>query len=220
MKEGCSLVLDVGKTNAKMTLWDSSGECIARRSRANQRQTFGAYASLDLKGIEAWVTATMREFTGLGRVATIVPVTHGAAAVLVRGDKLFAPPLDYEADIPDAVRAAYVAERDPFAATGSPLLPQGLNLGVQLAHLEAMTGPWPSDVWILLWPQYWAWRFSGVMASEVSSLGCHTDLWRPIEGRFSELATARDWARRFPPLYKAGEVLGPATDEWVAVAGL
>ncbi len=31
----------------------------------------------------------------------------------------------------------------------------------------------------LLYPQFWAWRLSGVMASEVTSLGCHSDLWLP-----------------------------------------
>src|SRR5207244_1238461 len=102
-----------------------------------------------------------------------------------------------------------------YVFTGSPSLPRGLNLGAQLDWLEASTGPWPYDLTILLWPQFWAWRLSGVIASEVSSLGCHTDLWRPLEGRPSLLSSGRGWAQRMGPLRHAGAALGPVTPEWI-----
>ncbi len=86
-----------------------------------------------------------------------------------------------------------------LCATGSPALPLGLNLGIQLNHLEQADRPWPDTLYIVSWPQYWAWRLSGVMASEVTSLGCHSDLWRPLENRYGELAVRRGWAKRFPP---------------------
>ncbi len=128
--------------------------------------------------------------------------------------------MDYEAPVTPAERAAYDVGRDPFEATGSPALPMGLNLGLQLHRLEALTGPWPEDLRIVTWAQYWAWRLSGVAACEVTSLGCHTDLWRPLEGRPSAMAVRRGWARRLAPLRRADEVLGPVTPEWVARAGL
>ncbi|QUD90616.1 FGGY-family carbohydrate kinase [Phenylobacterium montanum] len=220
MKDGCSLVLDVGKTNAKMTLWTADGDCLARRVRANEPQRGGPFPTLDRQGLEAWVKATLKDLATLGRIETIVPVTHGAAAVLVDQGRLVSEPMDYEADIPAEVLDRYRLERDSFAATGSPALPNGLNLGAQLAWLDTLTGPWLDEAQILLWPQYWAWRFSGVMASEITSLGCHTDLWRAIEGRPSDLARARGWAQRLPPLRKAGDMLGPVTGEWVREAGL
>jgi sugar (pentulose or hexulose) kinase len=220
MKDGCSLVLDVGKTNAKMTLWNADGDCIARQVRANPAGPADPYPALDLAGLEAWVKTTLRAFARLGRIDVIAPVTHGAAAVVVHEGRCLAPPMDYEAEIPAAVTKAYDRDRDSFAVTGSPRLPQGLNLGAQLAWLEAITGPWPADAKILLWPQYWAWRFSGVMASEVTSLGCHSDLWRPLEARASDLAVARGWAQRLPPLRLAEDLLGAVTREWVDEAGL
>ena len=217
MEGGLTLVLDVGKTNAKMSLWNRAGACVARRARANVPQAGGDYPSLDLDGLEAFVADTVREMARLGRVERIAPVTHGAAAVLMRGDDLYAPPMDYELEVPPETRRAYAAERDAFAATGSPLLPQGLNLGLQLFHLERLTGPWPDDVSIVLWPQYWAHRFCGVLASEVTSLGCHTDLWRPAEAAPSDLAVRRGWARRLPPIRQAADVLGRVTGEWAAL---
>ncbi len=71
-----------------------------------------------------------------------------------------------------------------------------------------------------LWPQYWAWVLSGERASEVTSLGCHSDLWRPAERRFSDLAVGRGWAERLGPLRHAADVLGPVRPALAAELGL
>jgi sugar (pentulose or hexulose) kinase len=217
---GSAVILDVGKTNAKLTLWDGQGRFVARRNRANEKVSGPGYRALDAEGLEAWITSVLQDFAGRADVRAIVPVAHGAAAVLVDEGAVFAPPMDYEDAGGEGERAAYAAQRDPFAATGSPLLPQGLNLGFQLHRLEQMTGPWPATLKILPWPQYWAWRLSGVIASEVSSLGCHTDLWRPYEAGPSALSRGRGWAERLGPLRRAGDVLGPITPELARRTGL
>lgn len=214
------VVLDIGKTNAKLTLWDSNGALIARRVRANAIATGPGYRALDAVGIELWATEVLSEFARLDSIGAIIPVAHGAGAALMLNGRLFAPPMDYEDEADAADRASYDADRDRFADTGSPALPQGLNLGMQLHRLERLTGPWPKDLKIVTWAQYWAWRLCGVAATEATSLGCHTDLWRPLEGRPSELAERRGWARRFAPLRKAGEALGAITPEWVLRTGL
>lgn len=215
----CTVVLDVGKTNAKLSLW-AGGRQVGRRARSNDIVHSDGYRALDVPGIEEWLAASLSDFARDADIGAIVPVAHGAAAALVRNGRLFAAPLDYELPIPEIERDLYLSQRDHFRESGSPRLPQGLNLGLQLHYLEHLMGPWPHDVRILPWPQYWAWRLSGVPASEVTSLGCHTDLWRPRAGQFSELAHKRGWARRFPPLRRAAEVLAPITSEWVSRTGL
>lgn len=220
MTRGATAIVDVGKTNAKLTLWDDQGQVVARRNRANAQAHGSGYRALDVAGIEAWMVAVLREFATLAEVQAIVPVAHGAAAALIHDGALFAPPMDYEDEGGGADRAAYAAGRDPFAATGSPALPQGLNLGFQLHRLEALTAPWPDALQIVTWPQYWAWRLSGVAASEVSSLGCHSDLWSPARGGPSGLSLAHGWAGRFAPLRHAKEVLGRITPEWTELTGL
>ncbi|EJL28848.1 pentulose/hexulose kinase [Caulobacter sp. AP07] len=220
MAADCTVVLDIGKTNAKLTLWDRRGQSLARRTRPNEIVQGPGYRALDVAGLDDWIAATLREFASLGQIAAIIPVAHGAAAALISDGALFAPPMDYEDTPEEAEREPYRRSRDPFVATGSPFLPQGLNLGLQIHRLEGLTGPWPDNLRILPWPQYWAWRLSGVAASEVSSLGCHSDLWRPFEGRPSALAEARGWAARLGDLRHAGERLGPITPEWAARTGL
>lgn len=219
MEDGCTIVLDIGKTNAKASLWNSAGKLLARRMRPNTPQE-GNYRALDVVGIDAWLMASVREFAEAQPVSYIVPVGHGAAAALLQGGRLAAAPMDYEDDLTPDERAEYDAARDAFAQTGSPALPNGLNLGAQLHRFERMFGPLPRDVTIVPWPQYWAWRLCGVAASEVSSLGCHTDLWRPFERRFSDLAVRRGWAARFAPVHAAYEPLGVITPEVAGETGL
>ena len=220
MRGRATIVLDIGKTLAKLSLWSSGGALIERRVRANARVDTGTYTALDTAGIEAWAIEVLCYFAKLADVGAIVPVGHGAGAAILRDDQLACPPLDYEDALPAGLRAVYDAERDAFSGTGSPSLPDGLNLGAQIFRLEALDPGLAHGTQILPWAQYWSWLLSGVAASEVTSLGCHTDLWNPLTGAPSHLAERRGWARRLAPLREAGEVLGTLTPAWVARTGL
>lgn len=235
MGERAVIVIDIGKTHAKLTLWDQAGAILALRKRPNARLD----GVLDAIGIESWLAQTLIEFAALADVGSIIPVAHGAAAVLIRDGSMVCPPRDYEAPMAADVRLAYDALRPPFAETGSPALTDGLNLGAQLfAQLhhhgeqsEAIHGAaalncraplamTALEFQILLWPQYWSWLLCGVAASEVTSLGCHTDLWNPAAEKFSSLVEKMGWAERFPPLRRAGDILGTITPEWAVRTGL
>jgi len=220
MKGRATIVLDSGKTLAKLSLWSAGGAMIERRVRANARVETGAYVALDAAGIEAWIAEVLRDFARLADVGAIIPVGHGAAVAIIRGDRLACPPVDYEDAMPADLRAHYEAERGAFSETGSPSLPDGLNLGAQIFRLEALDPDLAQGTQILPWPQYWSWLLSGVAASEVTSLGCHTDLWNPLTGKASALAERRGWAERLAPLRGAGEILGTLTPAWVARTGL
>jgi L-fuculokinase len=73
---------------------------------------------------------------------------------------------------------------------------------------------------ILPYPQYWAWWLSGVAASEVTSLGAHTDLWRPLARTWSGLGERRGWAHRFPKIRAAWDVLGTIRPDLARCTGL
>jgi L-fuculokinase len=214
-------VLDVGKTNAKVLLLDDAGHTLAQRSRACAVRPGPPYPQLDLDGVWAWAVEALAELAGMAPVECVVPVAHGAAAVPLAGDELAMPALDYEHPGPDAVAGELAGELDPFAATGSPVLPLGLCVGAQLYWQEqAFPDAFARVTDILPLAQYWAWRLSGVKATEVTSLGAHTHLWRPAEGRFSDLARRRGWADRFPPMRHAWDTLGTIRPELAAATGL
>jgi L-fuculokinase len=215
-------VLDIGKTNAKVVVADpSTGEQIWSRTHSNRPLAGAPYLAIDAEAIETFVLSALRDAPRRAEIGVIVPVAHGACAALVTADGLALPVMDYEEPALEEVGEAYRALRDSFADTGSAFLPFGLNLGRQLHFLETrFFAQYKAARHLLLWPQYWAWRLSGVLANEVTALGCHTDLWRPRLGSFSALAEGRGWARLLPPLKPAGAVIGPVTVSVMARTGL
>lgn len=215
-------VFDVGKTHAKLTLIDPAlGQEIWSARRANGIVQGASGRELDVVAIEAWLLESLRSAPGRERIAVIVPIAHGAAAVLVdhAGEVLAAP--DYEDPCFEEVSAEYLPLRDSYSLTYSPSLPLGLNLGRQLFYLQTRReAQFKRAAHLLLYPQYWAWRLSGSMAAEVTSLGTHTDLWRPLEQAYSSLARKQGWARMMPPRRSATERLGKITASVAAATGL
>ena len=218
---GHTVVIDVGKTLAKASLWNPAGQIVARASRANARVAGPDYLALDAQGIEQWLAEVLAQFASKALVSHIIPVAHGAGMALVREPFVLLRPMDYEQPIPADVRARYLPERDAFADSGSPALPDGLNLGAQLFWLQQLYPDALSQgTQLLTWAQYWAWRLCGVTATEVTSLGCHTDLWNPRRGEPSDLARRQGWAEALAPRRHAAQVLGNVSPEWVLRAQL
>ncbi len=215
-------IIDIGKTNARVAFIEThTGTEVWRAQRVNQIVSTPLVRELNVREIERWLIQTLQQAPFIERVSAIVPIAHGAAAVLVdaQGSVVFAP--DYEDPRFALVNERYDAARDPFEQTLSPNLPLGLNLARQLFYLEEQHAEVFARVThIFPYPQYWAWRLSGVMASEVTSLGCHSDLWFPRENTFSMLARERGWTQRFPAVRFAGDVLGTVTSEIAQCTGL
>jgi sugar (pentulose or hexulose) kinase len=215
-------ILDVGKTHAKFVAAEAdSGRIVVQHQRAFRSSEGSVIRSLDVVGIEQWLRETLSAFPDRAAIEALVPVAHGAAAVLLDSSErvCFAP--DYEDPAFERVAEAYRAQRDPFSETFSPFLPLGLNLARQLYFFESRhPAAFKRIQCCLLYPQYWAWRLSGEKASEVTSLGCHTDLWQPRHAKPSRLAERRGWSGLLSPLRAASDTLGRVSTEFVRATGV
>ena len=214
------VVLDVGKTVSKLSLWEPDGNLIKRETRPNAQICKAGRAVLDVEGIAAWLVATLKSFATVAKIGHIIPVAHGAGLALVQDGVLVEPPLDYEYQIPESVRQSYMRERDPFSVTGSPFLHNGLNAALQLYWRTKEADCVLDRMKIMPWAQYWAWFLSGVMRSEVSSLGCHTDLWSPLRNEFSPMTKRFGWDDMFPAMAFAGEAIGHLRPNLASDTGL
>ncbi len=225
-------VFDIGKTNAKLVVHDLAARTDrVVASQPNRVLTDGPYPHADAAGLWAFLLDWLARAAAQGRVDALSITTHGAAAALVDGngdgdgdgdgDGLVLPILDYESPLPDETTPDYDRLRPAFADSGSPPLPGGLNLGRQVFWLQRrFPDAFANTRHILTYPQYWAWRLSGVAASEATSLGCHTDLWEPANGGLSGLVDRAGWRGLFPPLRSAFDALGPLRPEIAARVGL
>ncbi len=216
-------VIDIGKTNVKVAVVD-----VVRReetgvmTRPNTVLPGPPYPHYDIDGHWDFILSSLRALHRERAIEAISITAHGASAVLLDTDgNLAAPVLDYEFDGPDSLAAEYDAIRPDFSETGSPRLPGGLNVGAQIFwQLTSDPGLGARLSAVVTYPQYWAYRLTGVMACEVTSLGCHTDLWCPLENRYSSLVDRLGLADRMAPIRRAAEQLGTLRPQVARTTGL
>ncbi|MCF3641750.1 FGGY-family carbohydrate kinase [Rhizobium sp. TRM95111] len=224
MTEGKTIaVIDIGKTNAKVVLVDGTTlRDVAVRTTPNGVIDAGPYPHHDTDRLWSFIRESLAALNTERPIDAISVTTHGATAVLVdAAGGLALPVLDYEYPGPQDVLAGFARVRPRFEETGTPTLPGGLNAGLQL-YWQSRRFPeaFARTRHILMYAQYWTFRLTGVAASEVTSLGCHADLWEPRNGRFSRLVRNEGWLELMPPVRRASDVLGPLLPEIAAATGL
>ena len=216
-------VIDIGKTNAKVVIVDAKTLTeLGGRKIPNKVLTDGLYPHFDVETQWRFILESLKALNQEFGFGAISITTHGASAVLANGDSTLALPiLDYEFTGPDTLTDEYNRVRPPFAETFSARLPIGLNLGAQIFWQQArFPEAFASSRWILMLPQYWSMRLTGIAASEVTSLGAHTDLWNPVSRAYSSMIDTLGWRGKFPPLRSAFDALGPLLPEIAASIGL
>lgn len=215
-------VIDIGKSNAKLALVDRASRRVAAvRTAANTVATDGPYPHYDVERLWAWIVEGLAAFAGTAEVEAISVTTHGACFALLSGDELALPVVDYEYEGLESVHTEYRAARGDFSETLSPDLPNGLNAGRQIFwQSRRFPGAFARVDAILPWPQYWAWRLSGGKAAETTSLGCHTDLWNPRAGTYSEMVQREGWDRLFPRIVRPWDTVGTILPAIARATGL
>ncbi|GAB4515088.1 MAG: FGGY-family carbohydrate kinase [Roseibium sp.] len=204
-------VIDIGKTNAKLAVVDLETPTeIGVLKRPNTVLAGPPYPHYDIDGLWEFLLSALAELHQAHRIDAISVTTHGASLVLLDASGgLAAPMLDYEFDGPDLLAKDYDAIRPDFSETGSPRLPLGLNAGAQLFWQFASDPDLKARVrTVLTYPQYWSYRLTGRLASEVTSLGCHTDLWNPRARRFSSLVERLGLTQKMAPVTEAADCTG------------
>ncbi len=213
-------VLDVGKTNIKLLAIDA-GRVVGRRSMPNCSLPGPPYPHHDLALTEAWLLAALRELATRYALEAVVATTHGSGGVLVDDAGPVLPMVDYEAPAPDWLERAYAAVAPNYLERGSRTFGGMAHLGRQAFFLaRAFPDEFARARHLLALPQYWAWRLSGVAASEVTSLGAQSHLWDMTGGRPSSLVDAMGWQHLLPPLRPAYAVLGTIAASVAAATGL
>ncbi len=207
-------VIDLGKTNSKVAIVDTDTakelKVITQRSVVN---TNTCYPSLDHQAIEIFILEALNNVASEYAIDAITVTTHGATVALIDAlGHLVLPILDYEYQTVDEIRDSYSKHRPSFADTGSPALPGGLNIGAQLYWLQAKFPDQFSSVdTILTWPQYWVFKLTGQRHNDMSSLGCHSDLYAPHQQDYSTLVNSMGWRHLMPPTQLSGELSGTLT---------
>ncbi|WP_342807924.1 FGGY family carbohydrate kinase [Alteromonas sp. M12] len=220
-----SLILDIGKTNVKLHLLDENRKSVFSESRANNILSKGKFPHADVDGIFDWMASVCQRLTAQFEITAFSVTTHGATAALIdrnseaSSNGLVLPVLDYEYS--GIGYAEYDDLRPEFSESLSPKLPAGLNLGKQLFWLQKRyPDAFSKCTDILMYPQYWVWRLTGQRCTEVTSLGCHTDLWAPLANDYSSLVKKMKWQTLFPEIVPAWQNIGKVSPSAAKLTGL
>jgi sugar (pentulose or hexulose) kinase len=202
-------VFDLGKTNSKLFVVSAEGHVI---DQARTRPIWHEEADLrvlDDAALSGWMKDELIRVVAAHGVDRIMFSGHGCTFALVAGDALVHAIMDYEQEPPIDIAARIDALAPAFRESFSPSLPLGFNYGRHLLWLNErdpdLIGK--ADA-ILAYPQFWSWKFSGRTVSEVSYLGCHSNLWAPLEDDFSSLVDRMGWRGKMPDFARAGSEIG------------
>lgn len=219
-KKSNTVVIDIGKTHVKLHVLDNNFTSVFSSQMKNVVVASGDYPHVDIDGIWTWLTEHLKALKGRFVVNALTFTTHGATAALIdrnnpdSSKSLVMPILDYEFAGIAELNQDYNALRPSYATTFSPNLPVGLNLGRQLYWLQqSKPEDFANATDILMYPQYWVWRFTGQCYSEITSLGCHTDLWSIVENKYSSLVSHMQIGHLFPPMKSAWFDCGTILDD-------
>ncbi len=208
-------VIDVGKTNVKLSAATADGHIVDTLAAPNTVLPGPPWRHHDLGGLSDFVFSGLAALARRHPLERVIAAGHGSGGMLVAadpdagGDGLAAPMIDYEQQPPPGLDDAYRPLTGGFLDRGSAVMMASTHQARQLFWMEReRPDALAAAAAYLGVPQYWAFRLSGRLASEVSFLGAQSHLWNVPERRWTDIVTRRGWERLMPPFAHAGATLG------------
>lgn len=178
-------VFDIGKTNKKILLFDTSLKLVYQKEwRFEEITDDDGFPCDDIEQIEHWILNTIQTIRN-EKVYTIKAInfaTYGASLVYLDDQgKRLTPLYNYLKPLPDKVLGSFYEKyggMEEFSRnTASPALGM-LNSGLQILWLKKTKPEIFKKVRnILHFPQYLSYLLTGKISADYTSIGCHTALW-------------------------------------------
>lgn len=220
-------VLDVGKSNVKLSAVTGAGHVVETLSLPNHVRPGPPWRHHDLAEQNAFVLEGLATLARRHPLRQFVASGHGSGGMLVLDDPdagatgLALPMIDYEQPLPPGLDDAYAPQSGGFFDRGSAVMMAATHTARQMFWAEtAEPQAFARARWCLGIPQYWAWRLTGRAVSEASILGAQSHLWNVKDRAWAPIVAARGWGRLMPPLARAADDLGPIRPDLAARHGL
>ena len=203
-------VVDAGYTNLKVALFSPDGRLLAERKAASRHVEGPPYRHIDPEPLAALCREALPDLDRILPIDAIVPCAHGAALACLGDHGLAMPVMDYTAEPPAEIVAAYRAIMPPFSETFCTLLPMALTHGLQLYwQQERFPELFAGVRTVIPWIQYLGYLLCGRAVSEISSMSCQSHFMDTRTQTYSSLVGHQGWERLFPPMARAWDPIGP-----------
>lgn len=211
-------IFDVGKTNKKLFLFDSQYKIVYEKSaKFIETHDEDGDECENLESLRLSVFDSLREVFRLKEfsIQAINFSTYGASFVYIdeNGNPL-TPLYNYLKNYPDSLRKQfydnYGGEQSFAHQTASPVL-GSLNSGMQLYRIKYERPELFQKIkYALHLPQYLSYLISGVPCSDITSIGCHTNLWDFTNNEYHPWVAKEGILEKLAPILPGNDVLPAA----------
>jgi len=211
-------IIDVGKTNKKLFLFDQQYKIVYERSaKFIETEDEDGDPCENLESLRLSVFDSLRDVFRRKEfdVTAINFSAYGASFVYVDEDgQSVAPLYNYLKAYPPHLQKqfydTYGGEHAFSHQTASPVL-GSLNSGMQLYRMKYEKPEVYAKInYALHLPQYLSYLISGVPTTDITSVGCHTNLWNFEKNDYHEWVYREGIIDKLPPILQTDKVL-PAT---------
>jgi sugar (pentulose or hexulose) kinase len=194
MKTPTIAIFDIGKTNKKLFLFNENYEIVYEKStQFEETIDEDGDPCEDVELLSSWVVESFKEIQNNPdfEVKALNFSTYGASFVhLDSKGKVIAPLYNYLKPYSEALKKqfydTYGGEQVFARKTASPVL-GNLNSGMVLYRLKYENPALFAQVsYSLHLPQYLSFLFTGQYCSDITSIGCHTNLWNFEKNQYHE----------------------------------
>lgn len=213
-------IFDVGKTNKKLFLFDQQYNMVHEESKKFvEIKDEDAFPCEDLQALTKWISEKFKQISSSSdyNLRAVNFSAYGASLVhLDEAGKPLTPLYNYLKPYPEKLKKqfydTYGGESLIAKQTASPVL-GCLNSGMQLYQLKYEQPKIFSRLKHSLHiPQYLSFIVSSIKVSEITSIGCHTQLWDFQKNKYHQWVSAEGLEEKFPPIYRADKIIHVPND--------
>jgi L-fuculokinase len=208
-------IFDIGKTNKKVFIFDENYQIIWERSTVlSETVDEDGFPCENILELKNWIVYRLAEMKALKEytLKAINFSTYGASFVYLdpAGNEL-TPLYNYLKPYPEVLKnkfySKYKGEEKFARKTASPVL-GSLNSGMQIYRLKEENPELFEKVkYALHLPQYLSFLLTGKHFSDITSIGCHTNLWNFKKMRYHKWIIKEGILDKIPPIHYAEDTI-------------
>ncbi|BAV08871.1 Sugar (pentulose or hexulose) kinase [Filimonas lacunae] len=206
-------IFDIGKTNKKLFLFDEHYHVVLEKNaQFEETRDEDGDACENVAQLTAWVKEQLDEVVSQFDVKAVNFTTYGASFVHIDDKGRVVTPLynylkPYPQPVSDAFFSRYGGEVAVSRATASPVL-GSLNSGLQLYRIKQLKSLIYSRIkWSLHLPQYISFLITNKTISDITSIGCHTQLWDFDKNTYHQWVIAEGIDKKLAPIAPSDSVV-------------
>ncbi|MDQ6889311.1 MAG: FGGY family carbohydrate kinase [Bacteroidota bacterium] len=221
-------IFDIGKTNKKLLLFDETYKLVYEESKQlPETKDEDGFPCEDVYILAQWIKDTFHTIIKDERfnIKAVNFSAYGASFVYLDESlniilSLYNYLKPFPAQLKEKFYNTYGGEENFARTTASPVL-GNLNSGMQLYRLKyEKPEAFAKIKYALHLPQFVSFVLTGISGSEITSIGCHTNLWDFQKNKYHSWVTEEGVADKFPEAINVEKIVAKINKTIPAGIGL